>query len=275
MTPAHPFHVFGPSHLAVLGITAATTAALVLAARRGGTRPRGGAAAGSPAAASPAAGARVARAGVAAAGAGSGTARRIAWCLAWLLLLAEAAVVALAAHTDPATLKDHLPFQLCDWVIFGCAAALLWRRQLAYELAYFWGLSGTLQALLTPDLAEDFPSLHFMTFQTLHATVIVAILYLTLGLGMRPRPRSILRAWLWLQAYVAVTAPVDWLLASNYGYLLRKPVQASLFDYLGPWPWYLLSIEALSLVLFLVCYVPFAVLDRLRRGEGSPIPVEP
>ena len=152
---------------------------------------------------------------------------------------------------------------------------MLWRHRTAYELAYFWGLSGTLQALLTPDLAEDFPSLHFITFQLLHASVVVAVLYLTLGLGMRPRPRSILRAWLWLQAYVAVTALIDWLLASNYGYLLRKPAQASLYDYLGPWPYYLISLEALSLVLFLACYAPFAVLDRLRRGVGSPIPVEP
>jgi hypothetical integral membrane protein (TIGR02206 family) len=257
MISPHPFRLFGPSHLAVLGTTAAVTAGLVLWARRA----RGAVSSdGSD--------------GAAAAG-GAGAARRIAWSLAGLLLLAEASVLALAARADPAALKDHLPFQLCDWVIFACVAALLWRRRQAYELAYFWGLSGTLQALLTPDLAEDFPSLHFLSFQTLHAAVIVAVLYLTLGLGMRPRPSSILHAWLWLQVYVAVTAVIDWLLDANYGYLLRKPVQASLYDYLGPWPVYLLSLEALSLVLFLACYAPFALLDRLRRGEGTPIPVEP
>jgi len=264
MTPPHPFRLFGPSHLAVLGATAAVTAGLVVLARRS----------------RPLAGAPQLRAGGGTGGAGdatlvTGLPRAIAWCLAALLLLDEIVVAALAAHADPATFKDHLPFQLCDWVIVACAAALVWRHRTAYELAYFWGLSGTLQALLTPDLAEDFPSLHFITFQLLHASVVVAVLYLTLGLGMRPRPRSILHAWLWLQAYVAVTALIDWLLAANYGYLLRKPVQASLYDYLGPWPYYLLSLEALALVLFLACYAPFAVLDRLRRGEGSPIPVEP
>jgi len=260
MTPPHPFRLFGPSHLAVLGVTAAVTAGLVGLARR------------APSTRRLAGGASVRREDGAPV---TGLSRAIAWFLALLLLLDEAAVAAFAAHADLSTLKDHLPFQLCDWVILACAAALLWRHRLAYELAYFWGLSGTLQALLTPDLAEDFPSLHFITFQVLHASVVVAVLYLTLGLGMRPRPRSILRAWLWLQAYVAVTAVIDWLLGSNYGYLLRKPAQASLYDYLGPWPYYLLSLEALSLVLFLACYAPFAILDRLRRGEGSPIPVEP
>jgi hypothetical integral membrane protein (TIGR02206 family) len=246
MTPPHPFRLFGPSHLAVLGATAAVTAGLVLLARR--SRRRGGEAA-----------------------AVTGLPRTIAWCLAGLLLVDEAAVAALAAHADLATFEDHLPFQLCDWVIVACAAALVWRHRTAYDLAYFWGLSGTLQALLTPDLAEDFPSLHFITFQVLHASVVVAVLYLTLGLGMRPWPRSILRAWLWLQVYVVVTAAIDWLLRSNYGYLLRKPVQASLYDYLGSWPYYLLSLEALSLVLFLACYAPFAILDRLRRGQGLPM----
>jgi hypothetical integral membrane protein (TIGR02206 family) len=240
MLPPHPFRVFGPSHLAALGATAAVTAALVLLARRARS-PR--------------------------------LVRVAALSLVGLLLLAEAAVVILAARTDLPTLKDHLPFQLCDWVIFAAAAALAWRRQLPYEIAYFWGLSGTLQALLTPDLAEDFPNPHFLTFQALHAGAVVAILFLTLGLGMRPRWRSLWRAWLWLQVYVASTAAIDRLLASNYGYLLAKPVQASLYDYLGPWPWYIVTLEALSLALFLLCYLPFALLDRRRRG--SPSAVEP
>lgn len=253
MTSPHPFRLFGPSHLAVLGATAAVTAGLVLLARRARGVDTG--------AASPMTIAR--------------TARVIAWCLAAALLLDEVTMAAFAAHADPATLKDHLPFQLCDWEIVACVAALLWRHQQAYELAYFWGLSGTLQALLTPDLAEDFPSLHFISFQTLHAGVVVAVLYLTLGLGMRPRRGSILRAWLWLQGYVAATAAIDWLLDSNYGYLRTKPAQASLYDYLGPWPFYLLSLEALALALFLACYAPFALLDRRRRGEGTPIPAAP
>jgi hypothetical integral membrane protein (TIGR02206 family) len=255
MTPSQPFKLFGPSHWAVLGATAAVTAGLVLIARRGRGAPT---AAPSLSERQP----RLAR-----------LPDLLAGCLAALLVLDEAAVVALAAHDDLPTLAaQHLPFQLCDWVIFACAAALLWRHQLAYELAWFWGLSGTLQAVLTPDLVEDFPGVHFLTFQLLHAGVIVAVLYLTLGLGMRPRPRSVVRAWLWLQGYAVVTALVDWLLGANYGYLRRKPAHASLYDHLGPWPWYLLSVEALSLVLFLACYAPFALLDRLRRegGEGSP-----
>jgi uncharacterized membrane protein YwaF len=74
---------------------------------------------------------------------------------------------------------------------------------------------------------------------------------------------------------VVSTAIVDRLLDSNYGYLRAKPVQASLYDFLGPWPWYLLTLEGLSLILFVLCYAPFAILDRQRRGRGSDPPIEP
>jgi hypothetical integral membrane protein (TIGR02206 family) len=260
MTPDHPFRLFGPSHWATLGAIAVLTTSLVLLARRARGAPWRSVSPpplplASPQSRPPSA---------------DRLPHALAVGLAALLLLDEAAVLALAAHDDLPTLAtQHLPFQLCDWAVFACAAALLWRLQTAYELAWFWGLGGTLQAVLTPDLAEDFPGVHFLTFQLLHAGVIVAALYLTLGLGMRPRPRSVLRAWLWLQAYAAVTALADWLLGANYGYLRHKPASASLLDHLGPWPWYLLSLEALSLVLFLACYAPFALHDRPRRGAGE------
>ena len=105
--------------------------------------------------------------------------------------------------------------------------------------------------------------------------MVVAVLYLTLGLGMRPHPRSMLRAWLWLQVFVAVTPLIDWLLDSNYGYLRasrHRPASTttsahgrSTCSAWRRWP----------LVLFLACYAPFALLDRLRRGEGPTIPIEP
>src|SRR5438132_907921 len=48
--------------------------------------------------------------------------------------------------------SQPLPLQLCDVAIFVAAAALWSRNQLLVEITYFWGLAGTLQALLTPDL---------------------------------------------------------------------------------------------------------------------------
>lgn len=235
MTP-RPFTAFGPDHLAVLALTVVVPAVLAWAVRQPG---------------------------------GEARKRPIALALA-AVLVANQAVLAVVALQRGLPWDDWFPMQLCDWVTFLCAAALLWRRQLLFELTYFWGLSGTLQAVLTPDLPYGFPHPSFLSFQIAHAGIVVTVLYLVLGLGQRPVPRSILRAFLWIQVYLAAAALANVAFGTNYGYLRAKPVRASLLDLLGPWPWYIVSLEALALVFFTVLYLPFLIADWRAARSGRP-----
>jgi hypothetical integral membrane protein (TIGR02206 family) len=200
---------------------------------------------------------------------GEGRLRPIAAGLAAVLVANEVAELIYIGRVDAPSLRQHLPFQLCDWVMVACVVALLLRRRLAYEMAYFWGLCGSLQAVLTPDLREDFPHFHFFTFMIAHALVIVTVIYLTLGMRMRPYPRSLARIFAWSQVYLVVTAAIDWALGANYGYLCRKPQGRSLLDALGPWPWYLLSLQAIALAMFALVYAPFALADARRRRAAA------
>jgi hypothetical integral membrane protein (TIGR02206 family) len=237
MPPASRFVLFGPAHLTVLFLTFALPAFLAWLVRRRG---------------------------------GEHWAQPIAWTFAAVLVLNQVVLLAWALRPE-VHLKDNLPLHLCDWATFTCAAALIWRHRLAYELTYFWGLAGTLQAVLTPDLPMGFPHPEFFAFQIAHAGLIAAALFLTLGLGMRPTVRSIGRTFLWLQVYAVVTAILNLLLDTNYGYLRHKPARPSLLDYLGPWPVYLISLEVLALLLFFLCYLPFAVADWMRRRRTSSL----
>ena len=74
-------------------------------------------------------------------------------------------------------------------------------NKLASELAYFWGLGGTVQALLTPDLAAGFPAWEFIQFFWSHGGVLLSIVYLIAVQGFRPRPGCILRMFLATNAY--------------------------------------------------------------------------
>jgi hypothetical integral membrane protein (TIGR02206 family) len=233
MSPTPRFVLFGPAHLTALFLTFALPAFLAWLVRRRGER----------------------------------WGRPIAWTFAAVLVLNQVALLIWAVVAD-VQLKDNLPLHLCDIATFTCAAALVWRHRLSYELTYFWGLTGTLQAVITPDLDVGFPHPAFLAFEIAHAGLIAAVLFLTLGLSMRPYPRSLLRAFLWLQVYALVTAGLNHLLDTNYGYLRHKPATASLLDYLGPWPVYIGSLELLALVLFFLSYLPFAVADWMRRHPG-------
>lgn len=189
------------------------------------------------------------------------TPRAAALALACLLLSDKAAVFFIA--TGMGGWQGALPMHLCDWTGIAAIVALVWRRQLAYEMTYFWGLGGTLQALITPDLAYDFPDVRFFTFFISHGGVIVAIAFLTLGLRMRPWPASLVRILVWSNIYLAAAGALDFALGENYGYLCAKPSRASLLDHLGPWPLYILSLEGIALVSYAVYYAPFFVSDRI------------
>lgn len=153
---------------------------------------------------------------------------------------------------------EALPMHLCDWATFVVIFALLTDGQRAYETAYFWGLAGTLQAVLTPDTREVFPSVLFLSFFVSHCGIIVGVLFLTWGLGRRPGPGSVWRALGWSQVYLLCAGTTNWLLGTNFGYLARKPANPSLLDFFAPWPWYVLELEGLALLLYGLLYAPFA-----------------
>ena len=187
------------------------------------------------------------------------TARRIRIGLAACLLLGTAAYLLVEALAGTLSPRDFLPLHLCDLAVFVAAWALLRRTAIAYELLYFWGLTGTLLALGTPAVWYGFPDWRCMSFFALHGSVVASAAALTLGCGMRPRPGAPLRVLLWTNAYAAVVAVLNLLFDTNYLFLRGKPDTPTLLDAFGPWPWYILTCEAVALVLFLLLDLPFRI----------------
>ena len=171
--------------------------------------------------------------------------------------------------------QKTLPLQLCDLASFVSAYALWSHRPWATALTYFWGLTLTTQAILTPDLAADFPDPVFLLYWGMHLMIVWAAVYLTWGRGVRPD-------WHGYRVAVAVTAV--WMVCilgfnliadTNYGYLNGKPAAASILDYLGPWPWYLLSEIAIVAAVWALATWPWTVRTRAREraAEARPIAV--
>jgi uncharacterized membrane protein YwaF len=52
------------------------------------------------------------------------------------------------------------------------------------------------------------------------------------------------------------------LLKTNFGYLAHPPPNPSLIDHLGPWPYYIIGLETIALVLFLLLTLPFMQKNR-------------
>jgi hypothetical integral membrane protein (TIGR02206 family) len=157
-----------------------------------------------------------------------------------------------------------LPMQLCDWAAIAALVALVTCGQRSYELAYFWAFSGTLQALLTPDLSSGFPDLRFIVFFAFHDGAIASALFLMIAYGMRPVPASIPRVIVWSFGYFGCALAVNRLFHTNFGYLSAKPAMPSLLDWLGPWPFYDFALVGLGFLYVLLLYSPFFIADRLH-----------
>ena len=161
------------------------------------------------------------------------------------------------------------PLNLCDWAQVALIIALFSRNQYAYELGYFWGLGGTLQGVITPDVGRGFPDIQFLFFMLNHAGLIAALLYLTMGTGLRPVPKSLPRVMAATLFYVALAGIADYALGTNYGFLRGKTDNVSLLTFLAPWPWYIGELVLIGLVSVAVYYAPFFVMDGLRRPKTS------
>jgi SWIB/MDM2 domain/TMEM164 family len=111
-------------------------------------------------------------------------ARSVAFSLAALLVVNAAITYGTRLATDRFDVSTWLPMHLCDWATIAVVLALCFRWQWSYELAYFWSLGGTLQALLTPDIVTDFPTIWFL--DTLAKIV-----------GSKPLPRSEVTKKVW------------------------------------------------------------------------------
>jgi hypothetical integral membrane protein (TIGR02206 family) len=168
------------------------------------------------------------------------------------------------------TIQTHLPLHLCAVLVWTSLIMLLTKNYRIYEFAYFLGIAGASQALLTPEAGiYGFP--HYRVFQTIiaHSSIVSAAVFMTVVEGYRPYWSSFIRVFIWTNIYMVVVTGINVLIGSNYLYTLHKPPSASLMDLLGPWPWYLLSLELVALVLCFLLYLPFMVRDRKYKLQPA------
>ncbi len=160
--------------------------------------------------------------------------------------------------------REYMPLHVCGITVFAVVVTLVFRRQMAYEIAYFWGLVGATNAVVTPQLDIGYPQYRFFQYFIAHGGIVAAALFATWGLGMRPTTRSILRVFVLLNVLAVVLIGVNLMLGSNYMFLCQPPATKSPFFFL-PWPWYLLFLDGIALALFYVLFIPF-----LRRRSYDP-----
>ncbi|WP_048832663.1 TIGR02206 family membrane protein [Nocardia cyriacigeorgica] len=174
--------------------------------------------------------------------------------------------VVLGATMFPPTVGQSVPLRLTDLATVVAGVALVTQWGWAYALTYYWCLTLSTQALVSPALeSQDFPHYEFLGFWAIHLLVVWAAIYLTWGVGMRPDWGSYRIAVGATVVWVAVTFVFNTLADTNYGFVNRKPSTPSLLDVLGPWPWYLGTVAVILLAVWALMTWPWVRGRELQK----------
>lgn len=184
----------------------------------------------------------------------------------WLMLLVGVGWIIwdlLPGRFDPA---QAVPVNLSDWARIIIPLALITRAGWAVAVAYFWGLTLNLMALLTPDLNYSFsPPVEYGMFWFSHIAAFIAPVILVWGLGLRPTWRGAGFTSLFTVFWAVVAFAVNLLTGANYGYLSHAPPDGSPLDLMGPWPVYIFVAAAVVAPVWALFTWPWTA-ERLTRG---------
>ena len=194
----------------------------------------------------------------------------VRWTMAIILWIDELSWHVWNLYWGHWSIQSMLPLHICSILIWLAGFMLIFRNYRIYEFAYFIGIGGAMQALLTPDVGiYGFP--HYRVFQTMisHGLLITSAIYMTTIEGFRPTWKSFWRVIFGVNIYAAIIFPINRILGTNYLFINGKPTTASLLDALPDWPYYIIYMEIIGLVVFFLLYLPFFMRDlRNKRNRN-------
>lgn len=168
----------------------------------------------------------------------------------------------------------NLPVSICNLLAL-FAPLLFWQpNRRRFEVIYFFVLSGTLQAIITPDPDGGFPSYGFFKYWLVHCGLVVVVVHHLLAFKLYPHAKGILRTFIWMNIYILCLIPINIGLEANYFYMMNKPVNPSLLDFFGPWPIYILVTECLAMIFFAIAYLPIFLTRKQRLKVATIVSTE-
>jgi hypothetical integral membrane protein (TIGR02206 family) len=154
-------------------------------------------------------------------------------------------------------------------------------RQYLFELLYFSGLGGAVQALLAPDIGmHGFPELKYFDYFFSHGTLIVGVVFAATLFRLSLNWKSLVRIAVGTIALTLAAYGLDRLFLlmppyelGNYFIMGYPPPTGSIIDVFasifGPSPRYLIGLVLMGAVLLAIMYLPYPIGRLMRKRRAA------
>lgn len=154
------------------------------------------------------------------------------------------------------TYIDLLPLHLCNIALILALIVSFTQSSSMFQPLYFWGI-GTVFAIATPDIKTGFMNPVTISFFVTHFFIILSMVYPMIFFKFRPSKAGVISSFFLLNLVALGIFYINKKLGTNYLYVNRLPNSTTFLDILGAWPYYIISVEGIYLVLSLLLYYPF------------------
>ena len=158
-----------------------------------------------------------------------------------------------------------LPLELCNMMALAMPFVMYYKWRFGWSILFFWICAGTAQAMITPTHVAAFPNYEAIRYWAVHVGLPVMAVYGAVVYGWRVTWKDALYSGIGMNLAALAIYFANLIFGSNYMYLNAKPPGTTLYSILGPWPWYILSLEGVILVLFSALMIPFVILQYSKK----------
>lgn len=170
---------------------------------------------------------------------------------------------------------EHLPIGVCTWATIFCSYMVIGKSQTLFDISYFWLMSGSLFALLTPTPLNYTGPTRFRYYQfwVLHTLVYVAVFYMIFVHRMRPTVKSAVKSYVALVIMAVIAYFANNLIGpgANYLYMAKPEAAPSVLDILPPnFLLRIIIMAAVITLMYALAYLPWYLKDK-KAKTAQPV----
>jgi hypothetical integral membrane protein (TIGR02206 family) len=172
-----------------------------------------------------------------------------------------------------ADITISLPISVCQTVMIFSPFLLLTKNQKLFDIFYFWTLSGSTNALITPAILDNYGPTKYRYYQFWigHTGIFIVIFYCIFVLQMKVTFKSMIRSITWLSIFSLLGIYANSSIkGANYLFLSGSEAGTSILDLLPTYlPARVIILFILVSILFTIAYLPWYLMSKKERYKES------